>query len=1079
MRNVQILKCSVPGYVLEGPATPFPVIEAPSSGLLWWRIKADCVTSLPVRIPQECSREDKGFSSRRALPVFLEDETISRLAARAYGACPVAAAAAAGWHHTVVQDVATSKKHPAEFDILTRTTDRVAVGVTGSFGDYPSIQAMAEGSDDAIVVGFDTEFVEVCFEDEQRGWVGEDTHVVRKIVSYQFSALDPTDDRRLRHVVVLPKRYDGPIGPRIARLSFEKAIEIAITSLGLHEHRLARGWDKRGVPSSHGRNANDKWEPNRWYRKNGCESSALKIVLVAHFQQADLTTFVDRRKALNTWTEQYPGRQETIKVAPGYDSKRSRWLDFDTPDILRTVISASAGMVSPKPVRMILNGDNWRWRRPIELSIRDTMAQSGAKPLKDLGASVGVPKLDVPGDWISRMDEYLDQHPVDFLEYASNDAVIALEYCTLMYGKDKGFPLSLPTAGARVMRRLMTGELGGSSSRFDAMFGGLVKVDKVVDCEVSVEKQLDYYKRREQVPVDLAAADWQHACARSFRGGYNMCSEVGLFNFRTFDFDLISCYPTSASTIWDVDYLHPGGVIERTIEADDDGPVELTLDDFKDGPLTPFVGFVSFSFPDSVAYPTIPVPVDGSILYPRSSGDMRGVYCIGPEVWLALKLGAKVTCLRGFFARVLRGEGGNPSRLLRSAYKQVLDDRARAKKEYGRKSFFQEILKLIANSGYGKLSQGVRGLLGWDAWAQERDPVGGSAITSPWHASMTTGLVRAVLLATLNQLHDLGYSTPSCTTDGFITNATIDVLDSLDLFGLAEVWCDTREALTGSRQMWEAKHEQTDLLNITTRANFSRESGGVLAHGGYKLPAGIAPDSQEDRDYMYALLASRTGALPVEMKVFPSVQEMTRTDKRLDFSPKTVHKQMCIEFDRKRRPVPDGMTLDFVEIKRKRFEVAHVRTVPWNDPEEAKIGRAVDKGLKVWDEEAGNYIWQRSPVRRTGEQWFDYFVRLDHDLNAEVREEEAKRLDRIAKSIVLAHRQEVITIPWLDSRRPLSERLDAFEDFSLPRPKERFWAHARSKSERQIDIDFEGIKPYVAEMLTVDPFADELIDLTS
>src|SRR5690625_2085611 len=76
----------------------------------------------------------------------------------------------------------------------------------------------------------------------------------------------------------------------------------------------------------------------------------------------------------------------------------------------------------------------------------------------------------------------------------------------------------------------------------------------------------------------------------------------------------------------------------------------------------------------------------------------------------------------------------------------------------------------MANAPYGKLAQGVMGQRGWDAWAQERDAVGGSAITSPWHASMTTGLVRAVLLATLNQLHDLGYSTPSCTTDGFITD---------------------------------------------------------------------------------------------------------------------------------------------------------------------------------------------------------------------------------------------------------------------------------------------------------------------
>ncbi|WP_241733741.1 hypothetical protein [Micrococcus luteus] len=383
------------------------------------------------------------------------------------------------------------------------------------------------------------------------------------------------------------------------------------------------------------------------------------------------------------------------------------------------------------------------------------------------------------------------------------------------------------------------------------------------------------------------------------------------------------------------------------------------------------------------------------------------------------------------------------------------------------------MLKLMANSPYGKLAQGVMGQRGWDAWAQERDAVGGSAITSPWHASMTTGLVRAVLLAVLNQLHDRGYATPSCTTDGFITDAELSVVDGLDLFGLGQLWRDSREALTGSRDMWERKHFQTDLLNVTTRANFSRQSHGVLAHGGYKLPEGIVPDSQEDRDHMYNLMVSRDGALPVTMKVFPSMEELTRIENRLDFAPKVVHKQQTIEFDRKRRPVPEGMTAHMVMVGEQVFEVAHVRTVPWESPEDALRGRSVDQGLKRWDEELGEPVWTRSPVRRTRAQWQDYFKRLERLLDEDGRVAEAERLDRIAKGIVIAHRQEVVHIPWLASDRPLAERLDAFEDFGLPRPRERFWSHARSKTERQIEIDLEAIAPYVAEMKAVDPFESE------
>ncbi|MEZ2189420.1 hypothetical protein [Corynebacterium sp. CCM 9204] len=729
-------------------------------------------------------------------------------------------------------------------------------------------------------------------------------------------------------------------------------------------------------------------------------------------------------------------------------------------------------MVSPKPVERVLPGDNKRWARPVIVSIRDTMAQSGASKLSELGDAVGVPKLDVPDNWINRMDEYLLVYPVNFLQYASNDAVIALEYVSQMYGEDQEVALTLPTAAARSVRGIITKELVGRGtacmpkSPFNSVFGGLSKVTKTTELTCSVENQLPYYRQRELQPLDGAAATWIHACALAFRGGYNMSAELGLFEQTTHDLDLQSCYPTASSTIWDVDYLHPEGVILDTINN-----VDLSLDDFcGGGPLTPFVGFVNFEFPESVAFPCLPVPVEGSMVYPRTSGGARGVWAMAPEVWLALRLGARVTCQIGHFGRTLRLEDGAPSRLLRRPYKTLLDDRAHAKKEFGKKSFQQTVLKLMANSPYGKLAQGVMGQRGWDAWAQERDEVGGSAITSPWHASMTTSLPRAVLLAALNQLDNLGYSTPSCTTDGFITDAPLDVVDGLDLYGLSDIWRETREALTGSRGMWEEKHTQTDLLNVTTRANFSRQPGGVLAHGGYKLPEGIEADSQADRDYMYDLMVSRDEALPVTMKVFPSLQELTRVNNRLDFSPVVVRKQQTIEFDRKRRPVPDGMTTNMVMIGDEVFEVAHVRTVPWNSPEECELGRSVDKGLKRWDDELGEPAWERSPVRRTREQWLDYFDRLQVLLDEDGSIAEGERLDRISKGIVIAQRQGVIDIPWLGSNRPLAERLDVFEKFSLPRPKERFWSHARSKTERQIEVDLDAIEPYVEAMLAVDPF---------
>ena len=481
------------------------------------------------------------------------------LAATAYGEDPVAAAAADGWAVDYVEDSATSKKHPARFAVLTKTIDRAARTAAGSFGSYPSVAAM--GSDEgAIVIGFDTEFVGTDEFDEQRGWVGESADVVRRIVSYQFVVIDPTDDTLLRAAAVLPQRYEGPRGVRVARLSFEKALEIAVTALRLHEHPLAVGWSEKGVLRQDVVDETGRLQQGRWFSSRSGAPQALPINLVAHWQHADLTTFVDRRKAHNTWNAAYPERAKKVSSRAGWSSYRARWLDSTTPDILRAVISASAGMVSPAPVRMVLAGENKRWARPLAISIRDSMAQSGAEPLKKLGMAVGVAKLDVPGDWITRMDEYLEAHPVEFLDYALNGSVIALEYVSQVYGDHRAVPLTLPTAAARTVREIVAEEIvtrvAGMSvvelrgrHDFNAVFGGLVKVTKNCEATSGVENQLDFYKKRELQPVDGAAATWIHASAMAFRGGYNMSAELGLFEQTTHDLDLLSCYPTSSSTI--------------------------------------------------------------------------------------------------------------------------------------------------------------------------------------------------------------------------------------------------------------------------------------------------------------------------------------------------------------------------------------------------------------------------------------------------------------------------------------------------------------------------------------------------
>ena len=101
------------------------------------------------------------------------------------------------------------------------------------------------------------------------------------------------------------------------------------------------------------------------------------------------------------------------------------------------------------------------------------------------------------------------------------------------------------------------------------------------------------------------------------------------------------------------------------------------------------------------------------------------------------------------------------------------------------------------------------------------DNVGGSAITSPYHAATATSIVRAQLIATMNQISERGGQVYSVTTDGFITDMTTDEVNDLDLYGLSNHLREARTALTGDPTVWEAKHEQDDLVNFTTRGNVS------------------------------------------------------------------------------------------------------------------------------------------------------------------------------------------------------------------------------------------------------------------
>ncbi|MGP9623722.1 hypothetical protein ACT3S7_12220 [Corynebacterium sp. AOP34-AQ2-28] len=843
------------------------------------------------------------------------------------------------------------------------------------------------------MVGFDTEFATVNGE--------------RVIASYQFCVVDPEDRDLMVQMVILP------LSGRRIRLS--TALHQVWLSARLWEHPAVKvkGVSVDGVPVAPVSGPGDT--VSQLFLDTIYSHGNVPITLVSHYGSADMTTFWD-------------GRNEQ--------------------DILTRLTSAAGGLVTLQPVRVPRYDVKRRKCVPFTFSVIDTMAQApaGQKSLAALGMNCGVPKLEVPGDWISRMHEYRSENLAAFLDYGINDAVICLEYLARVFGDDVLPPVTLSSGGAKAMVSSATEYWGITKQAFKQQFGGLVKTEDAAEV-VDAGDGLSYYVKRGLQPVDGQASSYLNYAAQAYHGGLNSCPTPGYYTGHTVDVDAQNAYPTAMGAVLDLNFC-PGnglGVVEEVWK-----DRRLTLADVPD-PTVPVTAYVRWEFPDDVVYPCIPVMADSTILYPRTSEGINGAYVMGPELWLALKLGAEVYCSMGYKARVLAGPTGGPSRVLRHGVAQLIADRNLAKKVFGKMSLEETTLKNVVNSIYGKTAQDISEHAGWNAMAQVMESVGGSAISSPHHAATTTSLVRAQLHAVMNQITNAGCRVFSVTTDGFITDMPIDQVEDLDLFGLAPVLRDSRVALTGDPTIWEAKHEQDRLLNFTTRGNTSLDPGGVNAHNGYKIPRDVVEDSMEDRQLMHDLVVTREGRIPNPGTQFPSFQQLSDRYDRRDFLPFPRDRALSMDYDLKRRPVMSSMAGVVVADSDGdgQYEVASFDTEPWETVAEATRGREVGKEIG------------REGCLRTVEQWEHWDLQRRHG----ARGRSLKHPDKaILRSILIGYRHGMIDIPALDQLGTVAERCAWLSGWGLGTVTESQWKNARRPERASGMLPVEDLEPWVTEI---------------
>ena len=667
-------------------------------------------------------------------------------------------------------------------------------------------------------------------------------------------------------------------------------------------------------------------------------------------------------------------------------------------DLLRKLGEIQGGWMTTENVFIKAEGDkyyNSYWL--LNLCVRDTLGLTPAdnKSLKALGNTIKKPKIELSRDEISNMTAFALQNPVRYFEYAMNDADIVVSFCSELFRANHNIPMTLSSAAASSMYGSIKQYFNVTKKAdFDRIYRGLEMLDEGViptkdEC-MKFLKATRYVPIRDNPDAKLISEYFEE----TYTGGFNASFNIGWITEKTTDFDLQNAYPTAMANIIDIDWSQYVRDFPRHYD--------LSLQDLPN-PLIPAVAVGDFDFPDDVYCPCIPVPVKGGLkIYPRQG---RHVYMAGPDMYLALQLGARINIFRGFTCRMLQTKDGKPSQCLAYAVTNLVQDRMKAKKIYKDNPLMEKSLKTMVNSCYGKTAQNVSPKTRYNAKLMGRVDAEPSTVTSPYHAAYTTSLVRCMLIACINQLHDMGYHVYSVTTDGFITDASTETVRGLDAFGFTQIFQNGRYILNQTResceanQVWEPKHYNDVFLNITTRGNVAVNDEGVLAHNSYTT--GEIKDSRADRDAYIIAVLSREGRLKCKTNVWTEFSEIV--ERKHDFEVRETIRELSMNFDYKRCPI---------------VETAADTPVHY----ESADGKVIDTVIAEYDTRPFDNVEEFLNYRKTIKNGKEDCIKVKDDLErirvkstAEIKGYIGKDLNRkILTSIICGYRAGLYGIPALD-----------------------------------------------------------------
>ncbi|EOW5605896.1 hypothetical protein ACOXQL_003021 [Escherichia coli O70:H10] len=549
----------------------------------------------------------------------------------------------------------------------------------------------------------------------------------------------------------------------------------------------------------------------------------------------------------------------------------------------------------------------------------------GGMGLAECGELLGLPKLTIPAPYsITNMREYLLGDRAGFEAYALRDAEIAVRYALQVRNfcaRELMIDRVPATIGAMAVSRF-TKTLKENNMSPEVCLGTHIKTRELWLTEKQAFRTI---KNPASVPSRELFETFPINC---YHGGRNECFMMGVTpSDHWYDYDLAGAYTTGLLDILTPDY----------------GNIRLSKN--PDDYCGHVMGFalVTFRFPESVPYPSLPVRTDQYGLFFPLSGES---WATAPEIELALSLGAEMTIHNGIIVPWICDTSPHNSEstsVFLPFVQQVRENRNRHIKGSLEEKFWKE----IGNSLYGKLAQGLRAKTAFDTARGVNRSLPPSSVTQPFFAAHVTGFIRAVVGELMNALPS-DSTVVSVTTDGFLTNCPLDKINmSGPLSSRFQSLCDIVDP--GS-SMLTCKHEVSQLIAMKTRGQLTyRAIQGkpvVHARAGVKPPADI-PRSDYN-DYMVDLYLNRLPGQTLSRSTLISTREMWLSESDLVSREQDI--RLNLEFDFKRQPVQPAMNEGHLLMFSR----------PWDNMEEALQQRS------LFDD------WRQTHTLKTLTDWDDW-----------------------------------------------------------------------------------------------------------